>query len=98
MSALERVMQRSDGASALEGTQTIGLFVESGSASAMTISIDVRSAELAAQDAERLRAWIAEPTENVDPPWTNVLQSAQVSARGRTIEVTIDVSSLSTVP
>ena len=98
MSALERVMKRSDGPSALEGAQTIGLFVESASDRAVTISIDVSSAELAAQNAERIRDWIAEPSENVEPPWTNVLQSAQVSARGRTIEVTVDVSSLSTVP
>ena len=98
MSALERVMQRSDGPSALEGAQIIGLFVESASARAVTISIDVSSAELAAQDAERIRHWIAAPPENVEPPWTNVLQSARVSARERTIEVTVDVSSLSTVP
>ncbi len=98
MSALERVMQRSGGPSALEGAQTIGLFVESGSARAVTLSIDVSSAELAAQDAERIRHWIAAPPESVEPPWTNVLQSARVSARERTIEVTVDVSSLSTVP
>jgi hypothetical protein len=98
MSALERVMQRSDRPSALEGAQTIGLFVESGSARAATLSIDVNSAELAAQDAERIRRWIAAPPENVEPAWTNVLQSARVWARERTIEVTVDVSSLATVP
>jgi len=97
MSALERVTQRSDGPSALEGAQTIGLFVESGSAGTVTLSIDVSSAELAAQDAARIRHWIAAPPENVEPPWTNVLKSARVSARERTIEVTVDVSSLSTV-
>ena len=97
MSALERVTQWSDGPSALEGAQTIGLFVESGSAGAVTLSIDVSSPELAAQDAERIRRWIAASPENVKPPWTNVLQSARVSARERTIEVTVDVSSLSMV-
>jgi len=96
MSALERVAKRSDGPSALEGAQTIGLFVESGSAGTVTLSIDVGSVELAAQDAERIRDWIASPPENVEPPWTNVLHSARVAARERTIEVTVDVSSLST--
>jgi len=96
MSALERVTKRSDGPSALEGAQTIGLFVESGRAETVTLSIDVSSAELAAQDAERVRDWIASPPENVAPLWANVLQSARVSAHERTIEVTVNVSSLST--
>jgi len=97
MAALERVMERSDSPSALEGAQTIGLFVETASARAVTISIEVSSAELATRNAERIRGWIAAPPENVEPPWTNVLQSARVLARDRTIVVTVDVSSLSTV-
>ena len=95
MSALERVTKPSDGPSALEGAQTIGLFVESGSAGTATLSIEVGSADLAGRNAERIRHWIASPPESVEPPWTNVLQSARVSARDRTIEVTVDVSSLS---
>jgi len=96
MSALKRVTQQADGPSVLQGAQTIGLFVESGSPRAVTLSIDVDSAALAARDAERIRRWIAAAPENVEPPWTNVLQSARVSVRERTIEVTVDVSSLST--
>ena len=96
MSALERVMKPSDGPSALEGAQTIGLFVESGSAGTATLSIDVGSEELAGRGTERIRRWIASPPESVEPPWSNVLQSARVSARDRIIEVTVDVSSLST--
>ncbi len=95
MSALERVTKPSDGPSALEGAQTIGLFVESGSAGTATLSIAVGSAELADRDADRIRHWIALPPESVEPPWNNVLRSARVSVRDRTIEVTVDVSSLS---
>ncbi|MGB5348193.1 MAG: hypothetical protein WBN10_01245 [Polyangiales bacterium] len=98
MSALERVAKRLDGPSALEGAKTIGLFVESGSAAAVTVSIDVSSAELAAKDAARIRDWIASPPEHLEQPWTSVLQTARVSAHERTIEVTVDVSSLSTPP
>lgn len=94
MSALERVTKRLDGPSALEGAQTIGLSVESGSAGTVKLYIDVSNAKLAVQDAERIRHWIASPPKNVEPPWTNVLQSALVLARGRTIELTFDVSSL----
>ncbi len=96
MSALKRVAKHLDGPSALEGVQTIGLFVESGSASAVTLSIDVSSTDLAAKDAARIRDWIASPPEQVEPPWTRVLETARVSARERTVEVTVDVSSLST--
>ena len=95
MSALERVLKRLGGPSALEGAQTIGLFVESGSAATVTLSIDVSTTELATRDAARMRDWIASPPEHLEPPWTNVLQTARVSARERNIQVTVDVSSLS---
>lgn len=96
MSALERVTQQADEPSVLQSAQSIGLFVESGSPRSVTISIDLGSAALAARDADRIRRWIAGAPENVEPPWTTVLQSARVSARERTIEMTVDVSSLST--
>jgi hypothetical protein len=98
MSALERVAERLGGPFALEGAQTVGLFVESGSARAVAFSIDVSSAELAVENAARMRGWIASPPEHLEPPWTEVLRTARVSVRDRNIEVTMDVSSLSTAP
>lgn len=96
ISALERVAERLGGPFALEGAQTIGFFVESRSAGAVAFSIDVSSPELAAQNAARMRDWIASPPEQLEPPWTDVLRTARVSVRDRNIEVTVDVSSLST--
>jgi hypothetical protein len=97
MSALERVTKRLDGPSVLQGAQIIGFSVESGSADAVTLFIDVSSPQLAARNAERIRDWIASRPENIQPPWTNVLQSAHVTARDRSVELTVDVSSLSAV-
>lgn len=96
ISALERVAERLGGPFALEGAQTIGLLVESGSAGAVVFSIDVSSAELAAENAARMRDWITSPPEHLEPPWTDLLRTARVSVRDRSIEVTVDVSSLST--
>lgn len=96
ISALERVAERLGGPFALEGAQTIGVFVEAGSDGAVAFSIDVSSAELAAENAARMRDWIASPPEQLGPPWADLLGTARVSLRDRNIEVTVDVSSLST--
>ncbi len=96
ISGLERVAERLGGPFALEGAQTIGVFVESGSTGAVAFSIDVSSAELAAENAARMRDWITSPPEHLGPPWTDLLGTARVSVRDRNIEVTVDVSSLST--
>jgi hypothetical protein len=95
LSALERVTRRADGPSILQGAQTIGLSVESGSPGTVTLSIDVGNAALAARDAERIRHWVATPPEIVEAPWAEVLHSARVSARMQIIEVALDLSSLS---
>ena len=94
-SALERVAKLGAETSALQGLQSIALSVESGAARTVDLYIDVVDAKLAAQDGALIRAWVASPPESVEPPWTDVLRSARVNVRGRTIAVTLDVSSLS---
>jgi len=94
-SALERVAKLGDEASAMQGVQSMALSVESGSAQTVDVYIDVTDAELATQDAALIRAWAASPPDPVEPPWTDVLRSARVQVRERTIVVTLDVSSLS---
>jgi hypothetical protein len=71
------------------------LSVESGSAQTVDVYIDVADAKLAAQDAALIRAWAASPPDSVEPPWTDVLESAHVQVREARIEVRLDVSSLS---
>jgi hypothetical protein len=95
MSALKRLTKLFDDPSTTEGLQTVALSVEAGSAQTVKVYIDVTDAELAGQDAKLIRAWFASPPETVEPPWTDVLQSAHVRVRERTIVVTLDVSSLS---
>jgi hypothetical protein len=94
-SALERVAKLGSEASAMQGLQSIALSVESGSAQMVDVYIEVADRELAAQDATLIRAWAASPPPAVEQPWVDVLQSARVQARERTIAVTLDVSSLS---
>jgi len=94
-SALERVAKLGDQASAMQGLQSIALSVESGSVQTVDVYIDVTDAELATQDAALIRVWAASPPDSVQPPWTDVLRSARVQVRKRTIVVTLDVSSLS---
>lgn len=79
----------------MEGVQAVALSVASGSRQTVDVYIDVADAVLAEQDAGLIRAWVASPPDSVEPPWTEVLQSARVQVRGRTIGVTLDVSSLS---
>ncbi len=92
--ALERVAKFGNEASAVQGLQSIGLSVESGSTQTVVVYIDVDDADLAAQDAAVIRAWAASPPKSVQPPWTDVLRSVRVQVRERTIVVTLDVSSL----
>ena len=94
-SALERIAKLGDEASAMQGVQSMALSVGSGSAQTVDVYIDVTDAELATQDAALIRAWAASPPDPVEPPWTDVLRSARVQVRERTIVVTLDVSSLS---
>ena len=94
-SALERVAKLGDGASAMKGLQSIGLSVEAGSAQTVDVYIEVANPRLAAQDAALIGAWAESPPDSVEPPWAAVLQSARVQVRGSTIEVTLDLSSLS---
>lgn len=94
-SALERVTDLGNGASAAEGVQSIAFAVESGSARTVDVYIVVTDAKLAKRDAARIRAWVASPPQAPDPPWAEVLRSALVEVRGSTISVTLDVSSLS---
>jgi len=94
-SALQRVVKLDDEASAIERADTFALSVEAGSAQTLEVHIDVIDEGLAEHDAELIRAWVASPSDAVEPPWTELLQSAQVRVRGRTIVVTLDVSSLS---
>ena len=93
-SALERVAKLGNGASTIEGLQSIALSVEAGSAQTVRVYIEVTGAEQADQDAALIRAWAASPPDSVGPPWTDVLRSARVQVRERTIVVTLDVSSL----
>ncbi len=95
MSALGRVPQLLDVPLEIEAVRTFGLSVESGSAQTVKLYIAFSNAQLASRDAERIRAWCAAPPQTVEPPWRKVLKSARVQARERTIEVTLDVSSLS---
>ena len=94
-SALERVAKLGEQASAMQGLQSIALSVASGSAQTVDVYIDVTDPELATQDAALIRAWAASPPDSVEPPWTDVMRSARVQVRKRTILVTLDVSSLS---
>lgn len=96
ISALARTTERVDTAAATEGVQTVGLSVEAGSTQAVKLYIDVADPHLAARNAKLIAAWFASPPKTVEPPWTTVLESARVQVRSRTIEVTLDVSSLST--
>ncbi len=92
--ALERVAKLGEEASPVQGLQTVGLSVESGSAQTVVVYIDVDDADLAAQDAAVIRAWAASPPKSVQPPWADVLRSARVQVRERTVVVRFDVSSL----
>jgi hypothetical protein len=94
-SALERVAKLGNEASAMQGLRGIALSVESGSARTVEVYIEVADAELAAQDAALIRAWATSPPDSVEQPWADVLRSARVQVRERTIAVTLDVSSLS---
>ena len=92
--ALERVATLGDQASAMQGLQGVGLSVQSGSAQTIIVYIDVDDTDLAAQDATLIRAWAMSPPKSVQAPWTDVVRSARVQVRERTIVVTLDVSSL----
>jgi hypothetical protein len=94
-SALERVAKLGEAASPLKGAQTIALSVASGSEQTVDLYIDIADVELAERDAELIRAWTVSPPASVEPPWTDLLRSARVRVRERTIVVTLDVSSLS---
>ena len=94
-SALERVAKLGDEASALQGLQSIALSVPSGSEQTVNLYVDVTNEDLAVKDAALIRAWASSPPDAVEAPWTEVLQSARVQVRERTIMVTLDVSSLS---
>ena len=94
-SALERVAKLGDQASAIQGLQSIALSVPSGSEQTVDVYIDVANTDLATRDAALIRAWAASPPDSVEAPWTEVLRSARVQVRERTIVVTLDVSSLS---
>ena len=95
VSALGRVPQLLDMPLATEAVQTLGLSVESGSAQTVKLYIDFSDAQVASRDAERIKTWCATRPQSVEPPWRKVLKSARVHAHERTIEVTLDVSSLS---
>lgn len=97
-SALERVAELGDGASAIEGVESIAFTVPAGSAQTVDVYIEVTDAELAKRDAALIGAWVAAPSASVDAPWTDVLRSARVKVRRSTIAVTLDVSSLSATP
>ncbi|MBW2225103.1 MAG: hypothetical protein JRF54_12990, partial [Deltaproteobacteria bacterium] len=92
--ALERVATLGDQASAMQGLRSIGLSVQSGSTQTLVVYIDVDDADLAAQGATVIRAWAMSPPKSVQVPWTDVVRSARVQVRERTIVVTLDVSSL----
>jgi len=94
-SALERVAKLGHQASAVQGLQRIALSVPTGSTHSVELYIDIATVELAVQDAAVIRGWTASPPESVEAPWTDVLRSAVVQVRERTIVVTLDVSSLS---
>jgi hypothetical protein len=94
-SALERVAKLGDEASAMQGLQAVALSVPAGSAHTVDVYIDVTDEALATRDATLIRAWATSPPDTLEPPWTDVLRSARVRVRGRTIVVTLDVSSLS---
>jgi hypothetical protein len=94
-SALERVAKLGEHASAVQGLQAVALSVRAGSAQTVDVYIDVTDEALATQDAALIRAWATSPPDTLEPPWTDVLRSARVQVRHRTIVVTLDVSSLS---
>jgi hypothetical protein len=94
-SALERIAELGDGASAVEGVQGIAFAVQAGSTQTVDVYIDVTDAELAEQDAALIRAWVVSPPRSLDVRWAQVLRSARVRACRSTIVVTLDVSSLS---
>ncbi len=96
-SALERVAELGEEASPVRGLQAIGLSVEAGSRRTASVFIDVTDASRATQDAATLRTWANSPPDTVQPPWTEVLRSARVDVRDRTIVVRIDLSSLSEI-
>ena len=98
MSALESLSERFDGPFAMQGLDALGLSVASGSTQTVKMYIEVSDAQLASRDPERIRAWLASPPRSIERPWRDVLQSGRVKADGRRIELTLDVSSLSTAP
>jgi hypothetical protein len=95
-SALERVAKFGEQGSVIQGLQGIALSVPAGSAQTVDVYIDVTDEAQAAEDAALIRAWATSPPDTLEPPWTDVLRSAHVRVRGRTIVVTLDVSSLAT--
>lgn len=96
-SALERVAKLGEEASAMEGLQAMALSVRSGSRQTVDLYLEVTDAALALRNAELIRAWRESPPEGLKPPWKDLLRSAHVQARGRTVLVTVDVSSLSSL-
>ena len=81
--------------SPLRGAQTIALSVKSGGTHAIDLYVDVENDKLAREDAQLIRAWAMSPPDSVEPPWTDLLQSARVKVRDRRIVVSLDASSLS---
>jgi hypothetical protein len=93
-SALQRVVKIGEEASAMEGLEAIALSVRSGSRQAVDLYLEVANAKLALRDAELIDAWKESPPDGLEPPWKDLLRSARVRAEGRTIVVTVDVSSV----
>jgi hypothetical protein len=97
-SALERITQLGDGASALRGIETLGLSVKTGSAQTVEVLLNVTNAALAQENATLIRTWAASPPDSLEPPWSEVVRSMGVKVDADTIVVALDVSSLSRSP
>jgi hypothetical protein len=93
-SALQRLAKIGEEASAIEGLQAIALSVRSGSRQAVDLYLEISDAKLARRDAELLGTWKDSPPPGLKPPWNELIRSARVRAQGRTVVVTVDVSSL----
>ena len=82
----------------LDAVRTISVSAKTGAETTATLRMDAETPEMALDVAERFEEWAMHPPEGMEPPWTRVLESAQVSTHGATAIVTLDVSALRREP
>lgn len=92
--ALERITSFGADASALHGVNAMGVSVRPGRSRSAEVYLDSATPELAARSATLIRGWVVSPPEAIEPPWDQLLRTANVVVDGHHVLVRVDVSSL----